>query len=89
VIAELSGLREETLVRWKKGNGNPRISELEALAEALRVSVVYLISDERPDEHPTYPPTAADSRNVERLLREGERLAADLSAAVTRLRPKK
>lgn len=77
VLAELAGLRAETITRWKGGQGNPKLGELEAFADALEVSVSYLIDAER-DETPKIPPTGADERKLDRLLRDGERVRAEL-----------
>jgi len=43
----------------------------------LEVSVSYLIDAER-DETPKIPPTGADERKLDRLLRAGERVRAEL-----------
>lgn len=53
-LAELAGVAPNTLIQWRKGRGNPRLSELEALADAMRVSIVYLVKRrERRDSYPT------------------------------------
>jgi len=75
-IAELAGLTAETVTRWKKGQGNPRLSELEAFAAALEVSLCWLVDDGAPAEKPALPPTSAEERRIERYLREGERILA-------------
>ncbi len=85
LVAELAGLSAETVTRWKKGTGNPRLDELEAFAYALKVSVVYLISDER-EETPIYPPTTAEERRLAGLVDRGERLGAELEEALRKLR---
>lgn len=85
VLAELAGLSAETITRWKKGTGNPRLGELEAFALALKVSVVYLISDER-QESPTYPIPAAAERRAERLVERAERASAAAAEAARELK---
>jgi transcriptional regulator with XRE-family HTH domain len=88
-LAELAGLRSESLSRWKKGQGNPRLSELEALADAMGVSIVYLVSPESA-EVPT-PGLSGDhaAERVERLLRRAERVARELTAATAAAREPK
>lgn len=90
-LAELAGIAQNTLIKWRKGGGNPRLSELEQLAEALGVSVVYLISTESAETPtvPAAPPSEADAARVERLLRKAERTAQDLAAAVAAVRSAK
>ncbi len=88
VVAELSGLRAETITRWKKGQGNPNLAELEAFADALEVSLLYLLDPGR-QEAPKLPPTAAAERRLEKLLRDGERLVVALPKALDEVRSRK
>jgi transcriptional regulator with XRE-family HTH domain len=84
-LADLAGLTQETLIRWRKGKGNPRLSELESLADALGVSVVYLVSVES-SEVPTLPGAQPDgarlAERIERLRRRAEKTSHELSAAL-------
>jgi len=88
-LAELAGLSPETVSRWKAGRGNPRQAELEALADAMGVSVAHLVSSESTEE-PTLPGVGPDgeraSARVERLLRRAERIARELTAATAAAR---
>jgi len=88
-VAELAGLRAETITRWKGGKGNPRLTELEALAASLDVSIAWLITEDGPDETPTLPPTPAAERKLERLVRDGEKVQAALPAALDAVRSQK
>ena len=88
-IAELAGLRAETITRWKKGQGNPKLSELEAFAAAMGVSIRWLVTMDGPDEKPRLPPTFVEERKIERLLRDGERLQQELPSALATLRSKR
>lgn len=91
-LAELAGLSPETVSRWKSGRGNPRLAELEALADAMGVSVAHLVSSES-EEQPTLPGVAISgeraSARVERLLVRAERVARELTAATALAREKK
>jgi transcriptional regulator with XRE-family HTH domain len=85
VVAELAGLSAETITRWKGGHGNPRLGDLEAFADVLGVSVAYLVDAARV-EAPKIPPTSADGRRLERLVRDGERIEAELPKALDAVR---
>jgi transcriptional regulator with XRE-family HTH domain len=92
-LAELAGVTQNSLIKWRKGLGNPRLSELESLAEAMRVSIVYLVSSTSA-ETPTLPGDVVpnDDRpaaRVERLLRRAERVSRELSAATAAARDAK
>ncbi len=71
-VAELAGVTAETVTRWKGGQGNPKLSELEGLADALGVSVCYLIEPTARGQ-PVLPEKLAVER--ERAALERERLA--------------
>ncbi len=88
-VAELAGLRAETITRWKKGRGNPKLSELEAFAAAMDVSIRWLVTTDGPEESPKLPPTSLEERKIERLLREAERVQRELPSAVAALRSKR
>jgi transcriptional regulator with XRE-family HTH domain len=88
-VAELAGLRAETITRWKGGRGNPRLTDLEAFAASLDVSVAWLITDDGPEQTPTLPPTPAAERKLERLVRDGEKVQAALPAALDAVRGRK
>jgi transcriptional regulator with XRE-family HTH domain len=84
-LAELAGLSEETLSRWRTMKGNPRLTELEALADAMAVSVGYLLledSKESPVLPSVEPSAAAADARVDLLLRRAERAAQELKDAV-------
>ena len=85
-VAELAGLRAESVSRWKMGAGNPRLTELEAFAASLGVSLAWLVTADAPDEVPTLPPTPAAERKLDRLVRDAERLRAELPAALAAVR---
>lgn len=87
-LAELAGLNEATLSRWKSGVP-PRLQQLEALAEAMGVSICYLL-DDNSKEVPKLPSVepAADAAKIARLVRRAEDAQQELAAALDALRKK-
>jgi len=82
-LAELAGVSSNTLIKWRKGLGNPRLSELEALADAMGVSVVYLVNPESAEQPRLFDAgDEANQQRVERLLRRAEKVARELTEAV-------
>jgi transcriptional regulator with XRE-family HTH domain len=81
VLAELAGLNVATLSRWKHG-GLPKLPQLEALADAMGVSICYLLC-EGSSEQPKLPavPAASPQARVERLIRRARRTQRELDAA--------
>lgn len=45
-LAELTGLAPETIARYERGNREPRTSELQRIASALKVTAGHLMSEE-------------------------------------------
>jgi transcriptional regulator with XRE-family HTH domain len=81
-VAVRAGVSAETVTRWKAGDGNPKLSELEALADALGVSVCYLISADAAEETPR--PLTFDEElagmTIEQKLALLQRLAAGIQS---------
>jgi transcriptional regulator with XRE-family HTH domain len=84
-LAELAKLSEQTLSRWRRGNGNPNLRQLEALASAMSVSLNYLLFKDS-TEQPALPSPAPDARRlaerIERLRRRAEITNRELAEAL-------
>ncbi len=82
MISAKAGISAETFSLWRTGARypNPDLKELERIATALKVSVLYLISEDvGPDGRPA--PSDADREELERLRELEKRIrgaAADL-----------
>ena len=67
-VAEITGIKADTLISWEKNAAKPSQSELETLAKCYHVSVAILTGKD----------TQIDSRMIRPILSAEENLAADL-----------
>ena len=81
-LADKAGVTSESIIKWRKGQGNPKLSELAGLAEALEVSISHFVSAEN-TEIPTIPHVA---RGGSRTSRRTERLERQLQREMQRAR---
>lgn len=82
-LAESAGLTGAKITKWTKGLGDPRLGELEALADALGVPVAFLISR---DDAVTFEHVPDDIlRRVHAELQHLKAVAAELSARATEI----
>lgn len=85
-FAERCGITEESLIRWRDGKGNPRLSQVEAIAQELGFTISDLLkSGTKAKPEPSNGAGPAVGR-VLRLSRRAEKLAQQLSAAAKEAR---
>lgn len=85
-FAERCGITEESLIRWRDGKGNPRLSQVEAIAAELGFTISDLL---KPGAKAKPEPTNGSgpaARRVLRLSRRAEKLARLLSEAAKEAR---
>lgn len=63
-LAEQIGVSRQAVSKWETGEATPEVSKLPLLAQALHVSVDWLLSEDEPEPQPRHtappPPTWAD-----------------------------
>lgn len=64
-LAQALGIKQQVIVRYEKGEVNPEVAKLPALAKALGVQIEELFRDERPAGEPQTKIKRKNSREVQ------------------------